>query len=253
MDPDIRSKVPGKCPRCGMTLVAGIPDVVEYPVHLTLKPRPVRPGQTVELAFAIRDPKTDAPVTHFQVVHEKLFHLFLVSQDLNYFVHDHPVLGADGVFRYRARLPQPGMYRVLSDFYPEHGTPQLIVKTILVPGDAPPARLTGDVGPKKTENLEVELTTDPPQPIAGQKTLLFFKLKPAEGLEQYLGAWAHMLAASDDLIDLMHTHPFLANGGPNLQFNLIFPRAHVYRLWVQFQRQGVVNTAVFTIPVTELK
>ena len=87
---------------------------------------------------------------------------------------------------------------------------------------------------------------EPPVPLAGLKTMLFFRLKPADGLEPYLGAWAHMLAASDDLIDLMHTHPFLADGGPQVQFNVIFPRARTYRMWVQFQRKGVVNTAVFT-------
>jgi hypothetical protein len=49
--------------------------------------------------------------------------------------------------------------------------------------------------------MQVEMTTDPPQPVATQKTLLYFRLTPADGLEKYIGAWAHMLAASDDLID----------------------------------------------------
>jgi len=34
-----------------------------------------------------------------------------------------------------------------------------------------------------------------------------------------------------------------------MQFSLIFPRARTYRVWVQFQRQGVVNTAHFDVPV----
>ena len=101
--------------------------------------------------------------------------------------------------------------------------------------------------------MDVQLTLDPPEPISGMKTMLFFKMNPAEGLEKYLGAWGHMLAASDDLIDLIHTHPFLADGGPQAQFNVIFPRARTYRVWVQFQRQGQVNTAVFNVPVSELK
>ena len=95
--------------------------------------------------------------------------------------------------------------------------------------------------------------TEPAQPLAGFKTMMFFRVKPAEGLEQYLGAWGHMLVGSDDLIDLIHTHPFLADGGPQVQFNVIFPRARTYRVWVQFQRKGVVNTAVFTVPVSVLK
>ena len=58
-----------------------------------------------------------------------------------------------------------------------------------------------------------------------------------------------MLIASDDLIDMIHTHPFLADGSPEVQFKLIFPRARVYRMWVQFQRNGIINTAHFDIPV----
>ena len=92
------------------------------------------------------------------------------------------------------------------------------------------------------------MTTDPPQPIAAQKTQIYFQLSPADGIEKYIGAWAHMLAASDDLIDLIHTHPFIADGGPQIQFNLEFPRARTYRVWVQFQRKGVVNTAHFDVP-----
>jgi hypothetical protein len=146
------------------------------------------------------------------------------------------------------------MYRVLADFYPSGATPQLIARTIFVPGGKLQApHLAPDLAPKQTENMQVELVTEPRQPLAGFKTLLFFRVKPADGLEQYIGAWGHMLAASDDLIDLIHTHPFLADGGPQIQFNLIFPRARTYRLWVQFQRKGVVNTAVFTVPVSELK
>jgi hypothetical protein len=254
MDRDVRSAGPGKCPRCGMTLVLGVPDPIEYPLDLTLTPRAPKPHEPVELMFRIRDPKTGSPVRRFEVVHEKLFHMFVVSQDLNFFLHDHPAVSDDGTFRYRAALPKSGMYRLLADYYPSGGTPQLTAKTIFVPGGTLlPAHLEPDAAAKHTENLDVELTMEPPVPLAGLKTMLFLHLKPADGLEPYLGAWGHMLAASDDLIDLIHTHPFLADGGPQVQFNVIFPRARVYRLWVQFQRKGVVNTAVFTVPVGELK
>jgi hypothetical protein len=237
-----------------MTLAPAIADPVEYPLELLTTPRAPKAGDRVDLTFKIRDPKTGAPVTRFELVHEKLFHLFVVSQDLEFFVHDHPLTKPGGVFQYSARLPKPGMYRILSDYYPSGGTPQLTARTVVLPGGVlEPAKLIPDLAAKHTQNLDVELVTEPPQPLAGFKTLLFFRVKPAEGLETYLGAWGHMLAASDDLIDLMHTHPFLADGGPQIQFNVIFPRARTYRLWVQFQRKGVVNTAVFTVPVSVLK
>jgi hypothetical protein len=89
------------------------------------------------------------------------------------------------------------------------------------------------------------------------QTLLFFRLKPKDGIEPYLGAMAHMLAASSDLIDLIHDHPVQVTEPANeqylqIQFDVIFPRQGVHRVWVQFQRKGVVNTVAFNIPVKQL-
>lgn len=255
MDPEVHSLQPGKCPRCGMALVAGIPDPVESAVRISVNPKRPSAGQKIQLTVLISDPKTGKQITDYQIVHEKLFHMFIVSQDLKYFLHDHPVKQPDGEFQLDAVLPKPGMYRILSDFYPQGGTPQLIERTIFVPGApvTPASPLKPDVAPQQSANMQVSLATDPPQPIAGEKTLLYFHLDPAEGLEPYLGVWGHMLIVSDDLVDMIHTHPFIADGGPQVQFDVIFPRARVYRVWVQFQRKGIVNTAAFNVPVSELK
>ncbi len=253
MDADVRSGQPGKCPKCGMALQPGLREPIEYRLLLDTEPRAIRPGMDVELQFRILDPESGAVVRQFREVHEKLFHLFLLSEDLEFFVHDHPILDRDGVFRLRAKLPKGGVYRLLCDVYPADGTPQLLPKTLLVAGKrSRPGRLIPDLAPKMTANMEVRLETDPPRPLAARKTRLLFHLLPSELLQPYLGAWGHLLAASEDTIDLLHSHPFLADGGPRVQFDLIFPRAVPYRIWVQFQRAGVVNTAVFTLPVAGL-
>ena len=125
----------------------------------------MKPNQPVQLKFAIHDPWKDRPVTDFQIVHEKLFHMFVVSQDLQFFVHDHPVFEPDGDFRYDIAFPKPGMYRVLGDFYPDGATPQLIAKTMIRGGNAPAAGfIPRDYSTKHAENMQVEMTTDPPQP-----------------------------------------------------------------------------------------
>ena len=252
MDPDVRSNNPGTCARCGMKLVANPPDPKEYHLDLTVTPRPLRVGEPASLKFEVHDPWKDRPVTNFVEVHERLFHAFVVSQDLEFFVHDHPTF-KDGAFYYDMAFPKPGSYRILGDFYPDGATPQLIAKTIIVPGTPPaPAKLARDYSAKDARNIRVDLETVPAQPISGQKTQLHFRISPGEGLQKYLGAWGHMLAASDDLIDMMHQHPFIADGGPQMQFNLVFPRTRTYRVWVQFQRNGVVNTVHFDVPVKQL-
>jgi hypothetical protein len=249
MDADVHSPKPGKCPRCGMTLALHVPDRIEYPLAISYTPDVVHAGQSMALTIRVIDPATGKPVQRFEIVHEKLMHLFLVNENLEFFVHDHPQPQQDGSFTISLKIPFGGMYRLLADFYPSGSVPQLAVNTFYAAGEAQPAHLEPSVAPAKAANLTAELRLEPEQPLAGLETRLFFHLDPADGLEPYLGAWAHMLAASSDLIDLIHLHPFLADGGATVQFNVIFPRPGLFRVWTQFQRRGLVNTVTHTIPV----
>ncbi len=252
MDPDVRSDQPGTCPRCGMKLVLHVPERMEYRLEMSAAPPVVRPGQTAALTFRILDPKSGERVTHFELVHERLMHLFLVSENLQFFLHDHPVLQADGSFQLPVRLPYGGMYRLLADFYPQGSVPQLAQQTLYVAGVSTPGKLRPSLEPSPAENLLATLQMEPEQPLAGLETRLIYTLDPTAGLEPYLGAWGHMLAVSEDLIDMLHVHPFLADGEATEQFNVVFPRPGLYKIWTQFQRQGIVNTTVFTVPVKSL-
>ena len=252
MDPDYRADKPGVCPRCGMKLVLSVPERVEYPLEISQSPQLLKPGDTVTLTMRAIDPQTGKNATHFEIVHEKLVHLFVVGEDLSFFRHIHPELQPDGSFVQKVQLPNGGMYRLLADFYPSGSVPQLALGTIFVSGDCAKEHLESSLVPYHAENVTASLRLDPAEPLAGLETKLFFTLDPAAGLEPYLGAWAHMLAASEDLIDLIHLHPFIATGDANMQFNVIFPRAGLYRIWTQIQRAEVVNTIVFTVPVKEL-
>jgi hypothetical protein len=262
MDPDIRSNAPGICPRCGMKLIPGVAERIEYPLDVAISPHgPLRASRDTRLVFSVRDPKTLKIVRDFEIVHERKFHLFLISQDMTWFQHIHPEVMGDGSFAITVQFPKPAFYRVLTDFWPLSGTPQLVEKTLLVSGPGfklQTAKLQTELSPQKTENLTVEFTSVPDHPIAGQKTLIFVRLTPNEEIENYLGAPAHMLAASADLIDLIHTHPVQVNDPPGndykeMQFNVFFPRPGMHRIWLQFQRKGIVNTAAFNLPIVDVE
>ena len=130
-----------------MKLVEGIQDTARYPVKLRTEPGAPRAGQPVRLTFGIENPHTHLPVRSFEIVHEKPYHIFVVSQDLFRFLHTHPERNANEDFHLDMRFPKPGMYRVLSDFYPSGGLPQLTANTVLVEGDGFPlqsAKLKAD-------------------------------------------------------------------------------------------------------------
>jgi hypothetical protein len=69
-------------------------------------------------------------------------------------------------------------------------------------------------------------------------------------LQQYLGAWGHLVVVSADRTVAFHSHPVDAistAGGPTVVFQLLFPTAGTYRMWAQFQRHNQVLTVPFTI------
>lgn len=252
MDRDVHAKLPGQCPRCGMKLVAGLPDPVEYPVVLTVEPKRLVPAATVRLRFRILDPRTRKPGPKLQLIHERLFHLFLIGPGLEYFAHEHPQPQPDGSFLLETHLPLAGVYRLLCDFFPESGTPQMVAKSLIVPGARPAsAALQPDLAPKQTGGMTLSLETEPV--LAAQRSRLVFQLRPFDRWEPFLGAWGHLLIASEDRQDLIHTHPFLAYPERgHMQFNVIFPRPGVHRVWLQVQQAGVVLTAHFDVPVKRL-
>jgi hypothetical protein len=257
MHPEVRKPAPGKCPLCGMPLISKILEPAEYPVEFTFTPPTIPANQPLTIDLKAFDPVTGKQVQNYEIVHEKPIHLFILSSDLEYFAHEHPVMVPGGTFRHQTTLPKPGIYKMFADFYPLNGTPQLVPGIISTQGfrtsiDETFVRPARDIAPKESVNLKAFLSLDPVDPIPAKKTLLFLDLDPQDGLEPYLGAWAHMLIESHDLIDTIHAHPSVADGGPKMQFDIFFPREAVYRIWIQFQRLGKVNTVAFTLPVKAL-
>ncbi|MFN0103187.1 MAG: heavy metal-binding domain-containing protein [Bryobacteraceae bacterium] len=246
MDPDVHSKFPGRCPRCGMNLAVGLPDPLEYRLHVEVLPRAPMTTRTTSLRLHVTHPGTKRRVEKFEEIHERLLHLFLISEDRRYFAHEHPEPEPGGYFRFHTNLPLPGFYRILTDFFPAGGTPQLLTAPLYVRGEPQSFQ------PPATPNLQVKLRIEPEKPIAGLKAMLFFDLNPIDGVMPWLGAWGHLLSASDDLLDLVHAHPAWEPYRNHVQFNLIFPRPGEYTLWAQFQRLGVVNTARFQVTASAL-
>jgi len=268
MEPDVRAPEPGFCSRCGMRLIKGLKDAKPYLLNIGVQTPSVADPELKRITLEVRNPATGKPERDFEVVHEKLYHLFVVSQDLSFFLHTHPERRRGEDFHADIRFPKPGTYRVLSDFYPRDGGPQLIKNTLMISeaGPAPVIKaarcgacapqsmpIKADLHSKESENAHVELELAPVRIVAGQKATLTFRIIPDDGLEPYLGAMAHMLAASSDLIDMIHNHPSQALDEPggaakDLVFNsMLFPREGLYRVWIQFQRLGIVNTAAFDI------
>jgi hypothetical protein len=262
MHPDVRGKAGDTCGRCGMRLVPAAADYAPYRLDLALSPRALRPGGKGRVHLVVRHPATGAKVRTFETVHERIFHLFVVSRDLEYFSHVHPVLQRNGGLDVDITVPRPGPYQLIADFLPAGGPSQLVQRAFVTAG------YTGGLGTVPQLSLDLEAKVDhgvrvvliPPDRRARREQLLTFEMTnaatgaPITDLEPYLGATGHLLVASADLSTVFHSHPVAevsSHSGPRTVFQALLPRAGMYRLWMQFQRGGRVSTVSFTIPIEE--
>jgi heavy metal-binding protein len=261
MHPDVITDDPGRCPKCTMTLVqTRRPEAADFDLSLRTRPSLIKAGQRFSLVFNIHHPKSGATVKDFHVVHEKPFHLFIVSEDLTYFAHLHPRRQGDGSFVIETSVPKRGVYFVYSDVFPVGGVPQVAYGNLITAGhhyDLFSTRAVikpDEVLTRELENMRFALTLEPREPVAGKKLTLRYRIsdvktgEPVHDLEPYLGAWGHTLILSEDARDYVHSHPTQSTAD-NISFEAFLPRSGRYRIWSQFQRHGKVITVPFTIEV----
>jgi len=285
MHPDYTTDLEGNCPRCGMPLVTATPfDPRDYQLDFRTTPSIVKAGTPATWTFRIARPLTSERVTRFEAVHEKRYHLFVISQDMQHFQHIHPEMRPDGTWSLDVTLPKPGYYTVLSDFLPSRGAWQFIARPLVTAGydgdladDA--ATLVPDTNlTKSVDDLTATLSFDPPTFVAGMYGHLNYHLtdtatgRPISNLQTYLGAFGHTLIMSEDMRDYVHAHPLdlLPNtdddsepqfvipqgadleklrGGPDVTFDGLMPKPGRYRAWTQFRRNNVVHTFTYTFEV----
>ena len=274
MHPDYTSDIAGVCPRCLMALVLASPyDTREYDLQVRTQPPVVRAQQPFTLITRIFHPGTHDPVTRFEPVHERRYHLFVISQDMTSFQHIHPEEQADGRWSIRVTLPKPGYYQLLSDFLPSLGSSQFIARRLVTAGYtgdlmSDRARLVPDTKATQTDkDITATVAYDPPTFVAGLYGHLRFTLtdsasgRPLTDLQTYLGAFGHTLIMSEDMREYVHSHPIdllppnvnleTIRGGPTVTFEGMMPKPGRYRAWTQFRHNDIVHTIVSTFEVKD--
>jgi hypothetical protein len=91
-------------------------------------------NKPVSLMIEIQDSAGKA-ITKFDTFQEKLMHLIVVSDDLQFFSHLHPQYQNNGSFTVEANFPRSGNYTIFSDYKPAAEEEQVSVLKTQVPGN----------------------------------------------------------------------------------------------------------------------
>ncbi|MEV4382627.1 hypothetical protein [Streptosporangium sp. NPDC049644] len=221
----------------------------------TLIPRAttVEPGEATDFRFNVIGPD-GKPVTAYRTEHGKKLHFIVVSRDLGSFQHLHPELTGDSVWSVKLTLPQAGAYRAFADFAPEGGSGLTLGADLQAPGAHEPKALPATSRTSTVDGYTVILDGALTPGASSKLTLKVSKDgHPIADLQPYLGAYGHLVALRAGDLAYLHVHPDGEPGdgrtppGPEVTFYAEVPSRGDYRLFLDFQHEGTVRTADFTV------
>jgi hypothetical protein len=227
-------------------------------------------GYTLDTAVTSLDSATTEPfefrilgpdgtaVEDFALSHGKRLHLVVVGTDLATYSHLHPTLGHEGTWSVEFPTLAPGVYRAYTDFAVADGPELTLGVDLTVAGEATFAPLPEPATTAEAGGYDVALTGSPAAGAASDLTLTIRRDgEPVTDVEPYLGAYGHLVAIRSGDLAYLHVHPHGdeitdpdARGGPDVAFAVEVPSPGDYRLFFDFQHDGKVHTAAFTVEVT---
>ncbi len=226
----------------------------------------IKPNQPVTIVYTIKDDQGNT-LKNFNVVHEKVMHFIMVRKDLQQFQHIHPQFNkTSGEFSVQVTFAADGDYRMFADFTPLVGQmksdgerlPVTLFQDIVVGNLAKykPQSIGGTERAKIFNGYSIIMTASS-EPLASQNDLeITFEIKkggkPVTNLQEYLGALGHTVILKEGNLRFIHAHPTQsANVTQNgkIIFMITFPEAGNYKLFSQFQREGMIITSDFVANV----
>lgn len=204
-------------------------------------------GTRETLEITLSDSKGPVPPGALKTVHTKPMHFLVVDSSLEDYQHLHPVADSDGKWHVDFTPKHDGSYIAWADITLKDGDKHYYLKNIL---GAPLKKMpiNRQATTKATiDGYEFTLNLEPLK--AGQASMGSVSIskdgKPVTALEPVMGAFAHIVAFSEDLDSILHVHPMGTEptsekdrGGPTLEFHIEPEHAGFIKLFVQTKIDG---------------
>jgi hypothetical protein len=220
-------------------------------------------GKSGRMSFVIDGPN-GTPQTDFTLQQTELLHLYVVRQDLTNFQHIHPALDMKtGRWSVPVLFAEPGPYHMVAEFEaltPDGNFDDRILGTDFKVGGGKytPVPYKAVYGKVSVDGYDV--TLDPSSKVGGPPLHLKVTKDGADvtDLQPYLESFAHITGFREGDLTAVHVHPnefpkkgdTNARGGPVLTLASVFPRPGRYRMFIEFQTNGLLHVAPIDIDIT---
>lgn len=234
-----------------------------YNVNLTYNPKIPEAGRPTLITIEVIEKQTKQRIKEFNLLHEKLIHVIIVSEDLSQFSHVHPVFDyKEGRFTVYHIFPETAKYKIWVDFKPKNGNQTLVtfkLDNMIGAANKPISfkkerQYTKQIDKNYYVNLLIPKEIKSNKPVDLAFVILDQNSNPITDLTPLMGAGGHSVIISSNLQEFLHVHPTKEvssdwKGGPEISFNTVFPYPGLYKAWGQFQHQNVIITAHFVLEV----
>lgn len=215
----------------------------------------VEAGKNFKLAFIPVLKSNSNEHVKLETLHERKAHFIIVSDDLEYFNHIHPVELNNGGYEVEFALPSGGKYKLFAEYKPVGYDKITDVFDFVVFGKSKTEKIYEYINTAYTgKEYSVKLLNAENLTAGEEQTLIAEFYKDGKKLninwlENYLGEKAHAVLISIRDKKFMHVHPMVMDENLNLHFNLT--EADYYRLWLQFKISDKVYTADFVLKAVQ--
>lgn len=207
--------------------------------------------------FHIDDP-SGHPVTRYQPYQGELMQLDLVRADLTDYQHTTLAMRQDGTWVAQVPSLAAGSYRAYATFAaPATGNPAVyhLSESFSVPGATSSTALPEPATSDQVDGFTVALSGQARAGAASGLSLEFTKAgKPVTYFQRYLDGYAHLMAFHASDMAAAHFTPAIKSTDPHATSTLttqaLFPMAGMWRVFAQFNANGTVDTAAFTVSVS---
>ncbi|CAN5498824.1 hypothetical protein BH09SUM1_BH09SUM1_00820 [soil metagenome] len=201
-----------------------------------------------------------------ELAHTQKVHLLIVDPSLSDYHHEHPQPGeAPGTYTFTITPQKAGEYKLFADLLPTATGKQEYAATSFTVTGTPSPLLKSENRTATVDGYTFALKFEEEKFSAGHPHMAWVTVagpdgKPFAQLEPVMGAYAHVVAFSEDRNELAHIHPMgeepkadTDRGGPMMEFHTDFATGGYKQLFVQVQIGGKQIFAPFGVEVMPAK